>query len=448
MHDSPKNLSQKIVADAKKLGASAVDSVVVENISKSIEVKNGNLEKIEQSEKLSLGVRVFVGYRSACVSISNKSNSSLEQMIIRAIAMAKESPPDEFSALATKNQFLGDFKIEKFNLFDEYFNTAELDKLKSLAIEMEKSALSVSGISQCEGGINCNLSKFHMSSSNGFSQGYSKTGFQLFCSAIANDGFLMERDFATETRSFFYDLPEVNTLGHLAAKRAASRLNPKTPPTGSFPVLFDERVAKTLVLHLISAINGASIARGSSWLLNSLGSPVLPKKITLSEDPNRPKIAGSRPFDGEGLPTSKKDFVEDGKLKQLLLDLRSARQLNLKPCGNAFRSLAFPPYPSVGNIKLSSGKKSPSEIIQKIKSGFLVNSLMGSTINQNTGDYSRGASGFWIKNGEIAFPVNRCTIAGNLKEMLLNLIPANDSNHHLSYEVPSLLIEKMIVAGQ
>ena len=214
-----------------------------------------------------------------------------------------------------------------------------------------------------------------------------------------------------------------------------------------YPVLFDQRISGSLIGHLTSAINGASISRGSSWLRESLNERILPKNFTLSEDPHRPRIAGSRPFDGEGLPTVNKNFVEDGILKQLILDLRSARKLNLKPSGNASRSLSSAPQPSPGNLELSPGNNTPLGIIKEIKNGLLVTSLIGSTINQNTGDYSRGANGFWIQNGEVAYPVNECTIAGNLKEMLLNLTAANDGKKHLSRIIPSLLVENMMVAG-
>ena len=308
--------------------------------------------------------------------------------------------------------------------------------------------MAVKDVSQCEGaGIGTNFSNFHMMASNGFSSGYKKTNFQLFCSAIAGANSLMERDYASESRTFFEDLPDAISIGQLAGNRAVNRLNPKKPLTGSYPVLFDERVSASLIGHLTSAINGAAISRGSSWLRESLNKRVLPASFNLSEDPTRPRIAGSRPFDAEGLPTSKKNFVEDGILKSLILDLRSARKLNLAPSGNAYRSLSSAPQPGSGNLELSSDSKTVLDIIKKIKNGLFVTSLIGSTINQNTGDYSRGANGFWIQNGEITYPVNECTIAGNLKEMLLNLTAANDGRKHLSRVIPSLLVENMTIAG-
>ena len=369
-------------------------------------------------------------------------------MALRAVEMAKEATADEFSLPANEQEILTVFNTNNYELCDNTYDELNVEELKRVALEIESAALAVKDVSQCEGaGIGTNFSNFHMMTSNGFSSGYKKTNFQLFCSAIAGTNSLMERDYASESRTFFEDLPEAISIGQLAGNRAVNRLNPQKPLTGSYPVLFDERVSVSLIGHLTSAINGAAISRGSSWLRGSLNKRVLPASFNLSEDPTRPRIAGSRPFDAEGLPTSKKNFIEDGILKSLILDLRSARKLNLAPSGNAYRSLSSAPQPGPGNLELSSDSKTVLDIIKKIKNGLFVTSLIGSTINQNTGDYSRGANGFWIQNGEITYPVNECTIAGNLKEMLLNLTAANDGRKHLSRVIPSLLVENMTIAG-
>lgn len=437
-----------MITQAKNYGATSVEALVVDNKALSIEVKNKSLEKIENAETLNLGLRVFVGSGSACVSISSANRKSIEQMALRAVEMAKEATADEFSLPANEQEILTVFNTNNYELCDNTYDELNVEELKRVALEIESAALAVKDVSQCEGaGIGTNFSNFHMMTSNGFSSGYKKTNFQLFCSAIAGTNSLMERDYASESRTFFEDLPEAISIGQLAGNRAVNRLNPQKPLTGSYPVLFDERVSASLIGHLTSAINGAAISRGSSWLRESLNKRVLPASFNLSEDPTRPRIAGSRPFDAEGLPTSKKNFVEDGILKSLILDLRSARKLNLAPSGNAYRSLSSAPQPGPGNLELSSDSKTVLDIIKKIKNGLFVTSLIGSTINQNTGDYSRGANGFWIQNGEITYPVNECTIAGNLKEMLLNLTAANDGRKHLSRVIPSLLVENMTIAG-
>lgn len=444
-----KKLSEDLIKKAKVLGATSAEAMAISNKGLSIEVKSHKLEKIETSETLDLSLRVFVESKSACVSISSTNKISIEEMVLRAIEMAKASTSDEFSLPANNTEFLTDWTEKEFQLYDENYDNLNFEKIKNLALEMENSVLEVKDISQCEGsGFGSSLSNFHFTTSSGFTGGYKKTGFQLFCSAIAGTDSTMERDYSSEARTFFSELPDAFSIGQLAGTRAASRLHPRKPPTGSYPVLFDQRISGSLIGHLTSAINGASISRGSSWLRHSLNKKILPANLTLSEDPNRPKISGSRPFDGEGLPTTKKNFVEEGILKYFILDLRSARKLKLEPMGNAYRSLSSAPQPGVGNLELSPGDNTYMELLKGIKNGLLVTSLIGSTINQNTGDYSRGASGFWVENGEVVYPVNECTIAGNLKEMLLNIVAATDGKKHLSRVVPSLLVDCMTIAGR
>ncbi|PQM62150.1 MAG: modulator protein [Rhodobacteraceae bacterium] len=449
MSKNLENMSEELVQKAKTFGATSAESTVVQNKSLTLETKNTKLEKVETAESLELGLRVFINSQSASVSISNFNSDAIDEMILRAIAMAKEAIPDELSGPADINQILSSWNMKSFELFDITYDDQNFEKYKNLALEVESAALEVTDISQSESaGFSSNYSNFHFTTSNGFSSGYQRTAFGLYCSAIAGTGSSMERDFASEGRTFFNDLPSASSIGLLAANRATARLKPKRPPTGLYPVLFDQRISSSLIGHLTAAINGMAICRGSSWLLGSLNKKILPENLSLCEDPNRPRIAGSRPFDAEGLPTTQKNFVENGVLKNYILDLRSARKLNLEPLGNAYRSLASAPQPGVGNLELSPGNSTCEQLLGNIKSGLLVTSLIGATINQNTGDYSRGANGFWIENGQVAFPVNECTIAGNLKEMLLNVIAGNDGKSHLSKVVPSLLIEKMTVASR
>jgi PmbA protein len=236
-------------------------------------------------------------------------------------------------------------------------------------------------------------------------------------------------------------------IGRIAGERAVERLNARKPATGTFPVLFDERISASLIGHLLAASNGSAIARGSSWLQDALGQEVLPASLSLIEDPHRPRASGSRPFDGEGLPTKRRALVENGVLTGWTLDLSSARKLGMTSTGNAARGASSPPAPANWNLSLTQGDRSRADLMRDMGDGFLVTSMIGSTINPNTGDYSRGAAGFWIENGEIAYPVNECTIAGNLRDMLRRIIPANDARPYLSRVVPSLLIEGMTLAG-
>ena len=257
----------------------------------------------------------------------------------------------------------------------------------------------------------------------------------------------MERDYAFESRTHAADLPDPAWVGRLAGERAVARAGAGKPPTGAFPVLFDERVAASLIGHLTQAVNGAAIARGASWLKDALGEPVLPAGLELIEDPLRPRSFGSRPFDDEGLPVARRALVADGVLTGWTLDLATARQLGLKSTGNASRGTAAPPSPSVGNLALTQGSASRDELVAAMGTGLIVTALMGASINPTTGDYSRGASGFWVEGGEVVRPVNECTIAGNLREMLRRIVPANDARPHLSRVVPSLLVEGLVVAG-
>ncbi len=265
--------------------------------------------------------------------------------------------------------------------------------------------------------------------------------------AISGDGTAMERDYAFETRTHRADLPEPAGTGRLAGERAAARAGAGRPPTGAWPVLYDERVASGLIGHLVQAINGIAVARGASWLKDAMGEPVLPEGIDLVEDPFRPRIGGSRPFDAEGLPCARRALVENGILRSFVLDLATARQLGLASTGNAGRGTSAPPSPAVGNLALTPGAVTRDELLAEMGTGLLVTEFIGASINPTTGDYSRGASGFWVENGKIVRPVNECTVAGNLREMLRSVRPANDALPHRSRLVPSLLVEGLVIAG-
>jgi len=297
-------------------------------------------------------------------------------------------------------------------------------------------------------GAGYSSSRIHLATSNGFSGGYARTGISVSCVAITGEGLSMERDYAGESRTFLEDMPDAADIGRRAGERAVSRIGASKPPTGAYPVLFDERISSSLIGHLLMAINGTAIVRGSSWLRDALGEQVLPDGISLIEDPFRKRISASRPFDGEGLPSRKREIVRDGVLMGWTLDLATARRLGLESTANASRGTSSPPSPSAGNVALTQGSQSREDLIRDMGTGLLVTSLMGSSINPTTGDYSRGASGFWVENGEIIRPVNECTIAGNLRDMLRRLRPANDARPHLSRMVPSLLVEGLTIAGE
>ncbi len=447
MTRTPEDISQSLLQAAQKAGADAADAIVVDGSSISVEVRNTALEHAERSEGTDLGLRVFLGKRQAIVSSSDGRPETLAAMAERAVAMAREAPEDPFTGLAENEQLATDWDMAAFELFDPTPEpTAEA--LMQDALEAEAAAMAVSGVSQVsDAAAGFGTHRVHLAATNGFSGGYARTSRSVSCVAISGKGTGMERDYDGDSRTFQSDLRSAEEIGRTAGERAVQLVGARKPATGTFPILFDERISSSLIGHLVAASNGAAIARGASWIKDSLGEQVLPEHLSLIEEPHRPRISGSRPFDAEGLPTRRRAIVDNGVLTGWTLDLSSARKLDMAPTGNAARGVSGPPSPSNWNLSLTQGDKCRKELMQDMGTGLLVTSMIGSTINPNNGDYSRGASGFWVENGEITHPVNECTIAGNLRDMLMRIIPANDARNYLSRVVPSLLIEGMTLAG-
>ncbi|MCK8484317.1 TldD/PmbA family protein [Aliiroseovarius sp. S2029] len=440
-------LTQQLLDAARKAGADGADALAVDGTSVSIDVLHGKLEHAERSEGIDIGLRVLVGQRQACVSASDISVQTIETMAERAVAMAREAPEDAHIALACPDMLARDWDLAALELQDP---TPEPDPadLERDAAEAEAAALAVKGVSQVSSSsAGYGRHQFHLATSNGFSGGYGRTHRAISTVAITGEGASMERDYSGEMRTFQSDLPSAHEVGTKAGDRTVARAGARKPPTGAFPVLYDERISSSLIGHLLSAVNGAMIARGSSWLRDALGEQVLPNGIDLIEDPHRPRISGSRPFDGEGLATQMRKIIDGGTLTGWTLDIATAGKLGLHSTANASRGTSAPPSPSISNVTLTQGDLSRDDLIKQMGTGLLVTSMIGSTINPTAGDYSRGASGFWVENGKIAYPVNECTIAGNLRDMLRRIIPANDAEAHLSRMVPSLLVEGMTIAG-
>ena len=447
MTQSLSDLSQQMLDAARKAGADAADAIAVDGTSQSITVRAGALEQAERSEGITIGLRVLVGQRQACVSSSDAKPATLTQMAERAVAMAKEAPEDAFAGLADPAQLATNTNTETLELFDP---TDEPDPatLQDDAARAEAAALRNKNISQVQSAAaGYNRRRIHLAASNGFSAGYARSDRGLSCVAISGTGADMERDYDYDSRVFQSDLRDAEEIGETAAARAVERTGARKPKTGAFPVLFDERIASSLIGSLLQAVNGTMSARGSSWLRDAVGEQVLPAHLSIIEDPHRLRVTGSRLFDAEGLPTQQRAIVDQGMLTGWTLDLATARKLGMQSTANAGASTGSPPSPGLSNVSLTQGDQSRDALIKQMGTGLLVTSMIGSTINPNTGDYSRGASGFWIENGEITYPVNECTVAGNLREMLKTIIPANDGRMHLSRVVPSLLVEGMTLAG-
>jgi len=442
------DLTQALLTAATRAGADTADALAVEGTSISIDVRDGVLEHADRSEGVDIGLRVMVGQRQACVSSSDTSADTIATMAERAVAMAREAPEDPNIGLADPAQLSTDWNADALELADPAQEPAPAD-LQEDARRAEAAALAVAGISKIDAAsAGYGRRVLHLAATNGFAGGYSRTDRATSCVAITGEGTGMERDYAGESRIFQADLPDAESIGKLAAERTLARRGAKKPPTGAYPVLYDERIAAGLIGHLIVAANGGQVARGASWLLGKLGEQVLPKGLSILEDPHRKRSSASRPFDAEGLPTKPRALVEDGVLTGWTLDLATGRKLGLPSTGNATRGTSAPPTPGIANVALTQGTATRDDLIAQMGTGLLVTSMMGSSINPTTGDYSRGASGFWVENGQITHPVNECTIAGNLLDMLQTIIPANDARAHLSRVVPSLLVEGLTIAGE
>ncbi|MCF3592546.1 TldD/PmbA family protein [Rhodobacteraceae bacterium LMO-12] len=447
MTQTPETLSQALIDAARKAGADGADAMVVDGRSISIDVREGRLEHAERAEGIDLGLRVFVGQRQAMVSSSDARPETLATMAERAIAMAREAPEDPYIGLADPAQLAQGWDISALELSE---NGEEPDpaQLQDSALAAEAAGLAVEGVTQIQSAsAGYSSQRVHLAASNGFSGGYGRTSHSLYAVAIAGSGSGMERDHDGDSRIFAQDMRSADEIGRTAGERAVAALGARKPPTGAYPVLFDEKISSSLIGHLLGAVNGASVARGQSFLRDKLGEQVMPMGLSLIEDPLRPRVGTSRPFDAEGLPTSRRAIVEDGMLMGWTLDLANARKLGMQSTASASRSPGGAPSPSASSVEMTAGKQSRDDLLAQMGTGLLVTSLIGSTINPNTGDYSRGASGFWVENGEITWPVNECTIAGNLHDMLRGLIPANDARPWLSRVVPSLLVEGLTLAG-
>lgn len=439
-------LTHALLEAARKAGAEAADALAVQGTSLSIDIRQGALEQAERSEGIELGLRVLIGGRQACVSVSDTSPRTLADMAERAVAMAREAPADPCVGLADPGQIARGWDLAAYDLAEDAPEPSAR-KLEEAARAVEAAALSRPGITQVQASAGYGRRQMYLAASNGFEGGYARTSLSHSAVAFTGEGTGMERDYAGEARVHQSDMPAPDTIGTLAADRALARLGARKPATGTYNVLFDERVAQSLIGHLLSAVNGAAIARGSSWLRDALGQQVLPRGHSVIEDPHRPRISGSRPFDAEGLPTQRRLIVENGILTGWTLDLATGRKLGLPSTANAARGTTAPPSPATSNIDLTPGTATRAQLIGQMGTGLLVTSMIGSTINPTTGDYSRGASGFWVEDGQIAYPVHECTIAGNLRHMLRHFVAANDARPHLATRVPSILIEGMTLAG-
>jgi PmbA protein len=413
-----------LVAAAVKAGADAADTLYVCNASTQVSVRLGALEDVERSEGEEIGLRVFVGSRSASVSSSDLSTEAMRALVERAVAMAREAPEDPWAGLAPADRLLTGTAPSVDG--DDGADPAPAE-LRARAEAAEDAARAIAGVTNSEGaGASSSRSVIALATSHGFARGYSSSSYGCSASVIAGEGGGMQRDYDYDSARHLADLEDAAAIGARAGERAVKRLNPGKLASGAMPVVYDPRVGSSLLGHLIGAITGSAIARKTSFLLDQLGKPVFAPGILIRDDPLRPRGLRSKPFDGEGLATSATDIVADGILQGWLMDSASARQLGLQPTGHAVRGIGGPPGAGATNLHLAAGSLSPADLIADIKLGVYVTELIGQGVNGVTGDYSRGASGFVIRDGQICEPVAEITIAGNLRDMFARLVPGSD----------------------
>ena len=432
-----------LIAAAKRAGADAADAVMVAGTSLSVTLRAGQTEHLERAEGRDLGLRVFVGKRSAMVSSSSLDPTSFARLAEQAVAMAKVVPEDPYGGLADEARMPDDIDLDVCDMAEP--DAASLIGRAKLA---EDAALAVAGVTQAEGAeAGYSRTESAIVTSAGFAGRTARSGHSVSVSALAGTGTGMERDYDYTSAVFLADLEDAGLIGRNAGERAVRRLNPSRPKTAVLPVVYDPRVSAGLIGHFIGAINGAGIARGTSFLKDSLGKQVFAPGIIIRDDPRRVRGLRSRIFDGEGVPTAPRDLIADGILTGWLLDSRTARQLGLKTTGNAARGTSAPPSPSATNLTLQPGTMSPAELMDDIKEGLYVTELMGTAVNGITGDYSRGASGFMIRNGVLAEPVGEITIAGTLQHIFAHMVPANDLRLRRGTDAPTVRVDGLTMAG-
>jgi PmbA protein len=439
------DLAERLVAAARKAGADAADAVAVRSVSQSVEIRDGAVEESERAEGDDVGLRVLVGKRQAVVSTNDFISDNTAALAERAVAMARVAPEDRFAGLADPSLLAHDFL--DLDLVDPDLPT--VTRLEELARQAEAAAMAVAGVTKSGGAsASAGIGGMVLVTSNGFHGAYLGSRYGLSMTAIAGEGTAMERDYDFSSTLHAADLESPEKVGRTAAERAVARLNPRKAATGRVPVVFDQRVAGSLIGHLASAINGAAVARKTSFLKDKLGERLFAKDIRIVDDPLRKRGQRSRPFDGEGVAGRRMAVVDDGVLTTWFLDCATGRELGRETTGHAGRGVSSTPSPSPTNLHLEPGRLTPDALIADIDQGFYVTDLIGMGANLVTGDYSRGASGFWIEKGERTYPVSEVTIAGHFRDIFRTLTPANDLEFRFGTNAPTVRIEGLTVAGR
>ena len=442
VHNSQIDKASALVEAARKAGADSADAVIIRSRSVSVSVRLGKVEATEASENDDFSLRVFVGKKVA--SISANLSADPASLAERAVAMAKVSPENPFEGLADRSLLVKNPK--DLDLYDPFVPDSE--RLTEEALEIENASLSVKGVTNSGGATSTYGSGgLVLVTSDGFCGSYQSSRFSYSCSALAGEGTAMERDYDYTTALHHEDLDKTTKIGKNAGERAVRRLNAQKPKTGTVNVIFEPRMARGIAGHIASMVNGAAVARKTSLLQNRMGEQIMKPTITITDQPLKKRGNASRPFDGEGVEGMALNIIENGVLEHWFLSSSVARELHLQTNGHGVRS-ASSVQPASTNFAIEPGNQTPEDMMKAIKTGFYVTELFGHGVDLVTGQYSRGASGFWIENGELAYPVSEVTLGSNLIDMLSHLTPASDIDRRYGTAAPTLLIEGMTLAGK
>jgi len=437
-------VAERLVDGARRAGADAADAIAVRSVSLGVEVRDGHVEETERAERDDVGLRVLVGRRQAVVSTNDIHGDGVDTLAQRAVDMARAAPEDPFAGLAEPDELARN--IPELDLLDP--DMPSVARLEQLAMTAEAAALAVPGVTKSDGAsASAGIAGIVLVTSHGFHGAYLGSRHSLSTMAIAGDGLKMERDYEFASVLHAADLGDAAKIGRVAGERTVKRLNPRKVATKKVPVVFDPRVAGGLVGHLAGAINGSAVARKTSFLKDRLGEQLFAPGIRIVDDPLRRRGLRSRPFDAEGVRGSARAVVADGRLESWLLDSATARELGMKTTGHAYRGVSSAPSPAATNLHLEPGTAAPDALIGDIEEGFYVAELIGMGTNLVTGDYSRGAAGFWIEQGELTYPVSEVTIAGHLLDLFRSLVPANDLQFRYGTNAPTVRVEGLTIAG-
>ena len=447
--DLSKELGEEILAMAKAKGASQGDVMMAESESFFVTVRMREVEKISQAGEKRLGLRLFFGNSSASASTSDISKKSIEKLVDDTARMAKVTAQDPHGGLPDVTELAQE--LPELDLNDESARAVSIDERIQMALDAENSALAYDPrITNSEGAEFSNqFGRVVYANSEGFAGEYAGSTFGHSVAPVATENGSMQRDYWYSSNRKFAKLESPTSVGKKAAQRVLRRLGARKVKTCTAPVVFDPEKAASLLRNLASAISGYALYKGASFLAGKLGTKIGSRLLSVIDDATIPGALASRPFDGEGLPTRKKMIVENGELQSYLLDTYSGKKLGMKSTGNASRSVGDAPGVAPANFYLSPGKDAPEQIIKSVKGGLYITEMIGFGVNMVTGDYSRGAAGIWIENGELVFPVEEVTIAGNLKAMFQNIeMVGNDLEMRGRIAAPTIMIANMTIAGE